>query len=78
MSLAVIYVNGVSKVVKRIGVGSGNVRGLVIVKVFFGVFDLVVIVLLPVIRPQPILDFLPRRDRKIYSIVSLLALNRFA
>ena len=63
-----IYVNGVSKVVKRIGVGSGNVRGLDIAKVFFGIFDLVVIVLLPVIRPQPILTLCQRRDRKIYSV----------
>ena len=47
--------NRVIKVVKRIGVGSGNVRGLDKAKVFLGIFDLVVIVLLPVIRPQPIL-----------------------
>ena len=60
MSLAVIYVNGVSKVVKRIGVGSGNMRGLDKAKVFLGIFDLVVIVLLPVIRPQPILDSLSK------------------
>ena len=59
-----IYVNGVSKVVKRIGVGSGNVRGLDLVQVVFGIFGLVVIVLLPVIRPQPILTLCQRRDRK--------------
>ena len=39
-------------------------RGLDLVKVVFGIVDLVVIVLLPVIRPQPIRDSLPRRDRK--------------
>ena len=56
--------------VKRIGVGSGNVRGLDLVKVFFGIFDLVVIVLLLVIRPQPVLDSLPRRDRKYIRYVA--------
>ena len=65
-----IYVNGVSKVVKRIGVGSGNVRGLDIAKVFFGIFDLVVIVLLPVIRPQPILTLCQRRDRKTFRYIA--------
>ena len=69
MSLAVIL-NGVIKVVKRIGVGSGNVRGLDIAKVFFGIFDLVVIVLLPVIRPQPILTLCQRRDRKTFRYVA--------
>ena len=71
MSLAVI-VNGVINVVKCNGVGSGNSRGLDIVKVVFDIFDLVVNVLLPVIRPQPILDSLLRRDRKIYSVRCLL------
>ena len=65
-----IYVNGVSKVVKRIGVGSGNVRGLDLVKVVFGIFDLVVNVLLPVIRPQPILTLCHRRDRKTFRYVA--------
>ena len=50
-----IYVNGVIKVDKRNGVGSGAVRGLDLAKVSFGIFDLVVIVPLPVIRPHPIL-----------------------
>ena len=67
-----IYVNGVSKVVKRIGVGSGNVRGLDLVKVVFGLFGLVLIVLLLVIRPQPILDSLLRRDRKYIRYVASL------
>ena len=67
LSLAVIL-NGVIKVVKRNGVGSGNVRGLDLAKVAFVIFDLVVNVLLPVIRPHPILDSLLRCDRKIYSV----------
>ena len=65
-----IYVNGVSKVVKRIGVRSGNVRGLDLAKVFFGIFDLVVIVLLPVIRPQPFLTLCQRHDRKTFWYVT--------
>ena len=63
-----IYVNGVSEVVKRIGVGSGNVRGVDLAKVFFGIFDLVVIAPLPVIRPHPTQTLCQRRDRKIYSV----------
>ena len=46
-------------------------RGLDLVKVVFGIVDLVVNVLLPVIRPQPVLDSLLRRDRKIYSVCCL-------
>ena len=34
-----IYVNGVIKVDKRNGVGSGNERGLDLAKVSFGIFD---------------------------------------
>ena len=60
--------NGVIEVVKRIGVGPGNVRGLDLLKVVFDIFDLVMNVLLLAIRPQPVLDSLPRRDRKIYSV----------
>ena len=41
--------------VKRIGVGSGDVRGLVLAKVAFVTLDLAVIAPLPVIRPHPIL-----------------------
>ena len=47
--------NGVIKVVNRIGVGPGNVRGLDLVKVVFGIFVLVVNVLLLAIRSQPVL-----------------------
>ena len=39
-------------------------RGLDLVKVVFGISDLVVIVLLLAIRPQLVLDSLPRHDRK--------------
>ena len=48
-------VNGVIKVVKRNGVGSGVERGLDLAKVSFESSILVVIVALPVIRPHPIL-----------------------
>ena len=41
--------------VKRNGVGSGVERGLDLAKVSLVIFDLVVNVLLPVIRPHPIL-----------------------
>ena len=66
LSLAVIL-NGVINC-GRNGVGSGNMRGLDLAKVAFVIFDLVVNVLLPVIRPHPILDSLLRRDRKIYLV----------
>ena len=59
--------NGVIKVVKRIGVGPGNVRGLDLVKVVFGIFVLVVNVLLLAIRPQPVLTLCHRRDRKHFG-----------
>ena len=48
-----IYVNGVINVVKRIGVGSRDVRGLDLAKVAFVILDLIIIAPLPVIRPHP-------------------------
>ena len=47
-------------------------RGLDIVKVFFGIIDLVVIVLLLEIRPQPILTLCHRRDRKHFGTCLLI------
>ena len=64
--------NGVIKVVKRIGVGPGNVRGLDLVKVDFGILVLVVNVLLLVIRPQPIPTLCHRCDRKHFGTCLLI------
>ena len=65
-----IYVNGVIKVVKRNGVGSGKWRGLDLAKVPFDIFDLVMIVLLPVIRPHPILTLCQRAIGKYIRYVA--------
>ena len=70
-----MIVNGVINVVKRNGVGSGIVRGLDLAKVAFVIFDLVVNVLLPVIRPHPILTLCQRRDRKTSRYVAPLIIK---
>ena len=57
--------------VKRIGVGPGNVRGLDLLKVVFDIFDLVMNVLLLVIRPQPVRTLCHRRDRKHFGTLPL-------
>ena len=62
---------GVIKVVKHIGVGPGNVRGLDLVEVVFGIFDLVVNVLLLAIRPQPVQTLCHRRNRKHFGMLPL-------
>ena len=56
--------------VKRIGVGPGNMRGLDLVKVVFGILVLVMNVLLLAIRPQPVLTLCHRRDRKTFWYVA--------
>ena len=65
--------------VKCIGVGPGNVRGLDLLKVVFDIFDLVVNVLLLAIRPQPVLTLCHRHDRKTFRYVPLnkLSLNDY-
>ena len=74
LSLAVI-VNGVIKVVKRNGVGSGVERGLDLAKVAFVIFDLVVIAPLLVVRPHSILTLCQRRDRKTSRYVAPLIIK---